>query len=37
MGAPSVNCLVSVDTATSTFAVSDVLDYYSNGDRVVVD
>ena len=36
MGAPSVNCLVSVDKPTSTFAVSDVLDYYSNGDRVVV-
>lgn len=36
MGAPSVNCLVSVDKSTSTFAVSDVLDYYSNGDRVVV-
>lgn len=36
MGAPSVNCLVSVDRSTSTFAVSDVLNYYSNGDRVVV-
>src|SRR5690606_1949420 len=36
MGAPSVNCLVSVDKPTRTFAVSDVLDYYSNGDRVVV-
>lgn len=36
MGAPSVNCLVSVDKPTSTFAVDDVLDYYSNGDRVVV-
>ena len=36
MGAPSVNCLVSVDKPTSTFAVSDVLDYYSNGDRVAV-
>lgn len=36
IGAPSVNCLVSVDITTSTFAVSDVLTYYSNGDRVEV-
>ncbi|MDD4482714.1 MAG: hypothetical protein PHP18_05805, partial [Bacilli bacterium] len=35
MGAPSVNCLISVDVDTDTILVPDVELYYSNTDRVV--
>lgn len=34
MGAPSVNMIVSVNVDSDTFAVHDVLLYYSEGDRV---